>query len=433
MACLRSAILAGLLLNLAGLALAGAAEVPRSLSWVSENARDAGFDRQRLEGLLDSYSEDIAAGKLPGVNLLISRHGQAVLKASLGFSDTEDARPLSLDHLFRLYSMTKPVASVLSLQQIDAGLYALDTPVGAILPEFSRYRVHAGDEGSVSRSDTAAMTVRHLLAHTAGFSAVWNDDPVAMLYRSHGVVEYLPNDFDNSPDSLAEFYRRISALPLLHQPGSRRTYGVSNDVQGVLIERVAGQSLPSVLASALLGPLGMSDTGFCVASCDLHRLVSLYAYQDDGALARVEKGDRSAYQCPVPLTSLSGGLVGTISDYWRFAEALRRGGALDGAEVLSASSTQLLFAPQAGIDEGDSWIQGAEWGLGLAVVVDPARSVRAEVKGNVYWSGSANTSFWIDAEHALVALIFTQVRGQRADYQIQSEFRNRVYSAFTGD
>ena len=422
----RLATLATLLFGIGNPGLADEAEVPRSLSWVSARAGALGFDQHRLEAMLGSYAEDIAAGKLPGVNLMISRQGQVVLKASIGFADVAARRELEFQHLFRLYSMTKPIASVLSLQQAEAGLYTLDGPVEVFLPEFANYKV----QGGVAEGDMAAMTVRHLLTHTAGFSAVWNDDPVARLYRRDGVVEYLPNDFENAPASLAEFYSRISALPLLHTPGTQRTYGVSNDVQGVLIERAAKERLPSLLERALLDPLAMSDTGFCVPQDDLHRLVSLYAYGEDGRLARRESGQDSAYQCPVAMASLSGGLVGSISDYWRFAEALRQGGALDGGRILSLKSTRHLFAPQPDIDEGDEWIQGAEWGLGLAVVVDPARSLRAEVKGNIYWTGSANTSFWIDPEHALVALLFTQVRGSREDYEIQSVFRNRVYAAF---
>ncbi|MCY3987696.1 MAG: serine hydrolase, partial [Gammaproteobacteria bacterium] len=129
------------------------------------------------------------------------------------------------------------------------------------------------------------------------------------------------------------------------------------------------------------------------------------------------------------LTSLSGGLVGTISDYWRFAEALFRRGAYGEARILSPKSVELLFAPQPDVDEGDAWIPGAEWGLGLAIVVDPSKSERAEVRDNVYWSGAANTSFWIDPSNELIALIFTQVRGSHPDFSIQTDFRNRVYSA----
>lgn len=417
-------------ITFADIGLARESDVPVSLFWTPAMAMEMGFDEEKLKALGDAYVQDVRDGKLPGVNLMISRRGRPVLKASIGYGDREDQEALSFDHLFRLYSMTKPIASVLALQQIEAGLYELDTAVGMFLPEFSEPLVHDPEAGA--RKSRSRMTVRHLLTHTAGFTAVWNDDAVARMYEERGVVEHFPNEYENVPASLADFYLRISTLPLLHDPGTHRTYGVSNDVQGMLVERAAGSDLASILRSGVLDPLGMRDASFCVSGQDLDRFASLYTYDEDGNLSRVEAGDETAFECPVALTSLSGGLVGTISDYWRFAEALRRGGAYGEARILSPGSVELLFAPQPDVDEGDAWIPGAEWGLGLAIVVDPSKSERTEVRDNVYWSGAANTSFWIDPSNELVALIFTQVRGSHPDFSIQTDFRNRVYSAFRG-
>lgn len=415
------------LATLANIGFATEPNVPVTLSWTSPDAADLGFDEEELGTLLDSYVQDVRDGRLPGANLLISRQGRAVLKASIGFADREDHVALSFDHLFRLYSMTKPVASVLTLQQIEAGLYGLDTEVGTFLPEFSEPMVY--DAEARTRKSRTQMTVRHLLTHTAGFTAVWNEDAVAGMYEGGGVVEHFPNEYENVPASLSDFYLRISTLPLLHDPGARRTYGVSNDVQGVLVQRAGGSEVASILRSALLDPLDMRETSFCVSRQNLSRFASLYTYDEDGILSRVERGGETAFECPVALTSLSGGLVGTISDYWRFTEALRRGGAYGEARILSPESVKLLFAPQPNVDEGDAWIPGAEWGLGLAIVVDPSKSERTEVRNNVYWSGAANTSFWIDPSNDLVALIFTQVRGSHPEFSIQTDFRNRVYSA----
>ena len=99
--------------------------------------------------------------------------------------------------------------------------------------------------------------------------------------------------------------------------------------------------------------------------------------------------------------------------------------------LLMQKSVALLMRPQPEVDEGEDWIPGTEWGLSLAVVVDPALSERAEVAGNVYWSGAANTSFWVDPANDLVALIFVQVRQGDGELSMQTDFRNRVYSAFS--
>lgn len=407
--------------------LVEASSVPVTLSWISPSSAETGFNEHRLVEMLDAYSQDIRDGKLPGVNLMISRQGQVVLKASIGYSHREARRALLFDHIFRLYSMTKPIAAVLSLQQIEAGLYDLDTTVDEFLPELLQLPVH--DPVSETRERRGRMRVRHLLTHTAGFSAVWNEDAVAKMYRDRQIVEFLPNDYEDPPTSLFDFFSRLTQVPLLHEPGARRTYGVSNDVQGVLVQRAGASDLASLSESQVFDPLDMQDTSFCVSKADLGRFASLYVFNEHGDLSRVEDGAHSAYKCPVAVPSLSGGLVGTITDYWRFAEALRRGGSLGDSRILKRTSTELLFSPQPDVDEGEDWIAGAEWGLGLAVVVEPSKSVRSEVKGNIYWSGSANTSFWIDRTNGLVALIFTQVRGQHREFSIQTDFRNRVYSA----
>ena len=388
-----------------------------------------GFEPTRLDELIDAYVQDVAKGRLPGVNLLIARHGRPVLRASIGFRDLEQGAALAFDDLFRLYSMTKPIAAALSLRQVEQGLYGLDSPVAAFMPELGAARVYRPDAASVPAAN--AMTLRHLLTHTAGFTAEWNEDEVAALYRKHGVVEHQPNAYPNAPASLAEFFARLHPLPLLHEPGARRTYGVSNDVQGVLAKRAAGTDLATLLEALLLVPLGMRDTGFCVAPEQAGRLTALYEAQAGGGWRRMEGGADSAYLCPVAVHSLSGGLVGTIEDYWRFAEALRGGGAFQGRRILQPASVALLMRPQPEVDEGEDWIPGTEWGLSLAVVVDPALSERAEVAGNVYWSGAANTSFWVDPANDLVALIFVQVRRGDGELSMQTDFRNRVYSAFS--
>ena len=418
----------GLALPLAGCDEPPPAPVPVSLRWIAEDALALGFEPSRLDGLIEAYSQDVAAGRLPGVNLLIARQGRPVLRASVGFRDREQGAVLAFDDLFRLYSMTKPIAAALSLRQVEQGLYGLDSPAAAFLPELEAARVYQPDAEPIPAS--APITVRHLLTHTAGYTAEWNEDPVAALYRQRGVVEHQPHSHPDAPASLAELYERLHPLPLAHEPGARRTYGIANDVQGLLVERAAGAALAAVTADLVLSPLGMADTGFCVAPENAGWLAALYEAQKGGGLRRIEGGEGSAYLCPVPVHSLSGGLVGTISDYWRFAEALRGGGEFQGRRILQPASVALLSAPQPDVDEGEDWIPGAEWGLSLAVVVDPAQSKRTEAAGNFYWSGSANTSFWIDPGNDLVALIFTQVRRGDAQLSIQADFRNRVYAAF---
>ena len=211
--------------------------------WVLPAAAALGFSRERLRSLAAQYRRDVASGLLPGVNLLISKSGQPVYKLATGYRDIESRTPLQFDDLFRLYSMTKPVAAVLSLRQIEAGLYQMDTEVTKFLPELSELNAH--HEGSLAAA--SGMTVWHLLTHTSGFTAEWNTDAAAKLYRENFVVESQPHNYASQPLDLKDFVRRISGIPLKHLPGKARTYGVSNDVQGLLIERAANKPLETVV------------------------------------------------------------------------------------------------------------------------------------------------------------------------------------------
>ncbi len=403
------------------------ASVPISQDYIHENADELGFSPSKLNDLRDGFLQDVKTGVIPGANVLIARKGQIVAQFSVGYAHLETKTPLTSDHLFRLYSMTKPVAAAIALQQIDEGAYGLDSRIDTFLPELSQPKVHT-EKGLVDA--VQPVTMRHLLTHTAGYTAEWGWDSVAPLYREKGIVEYATHNYDNAAESLTDFVERLADVPLAHQPGSKRTYGTSNDVQGLFMARVDNTSAEDLFHDRLGRPLGMTDTNFCVDQSDLStRLTSMYR-DEEGTLKLIENGVNSKYACPTKVVSYSGGLAGTISDYYRFAQMLLDNGQFEGKQVMSANSVKLLSTPQQFVHEGD-WIKGADWGLSVAVVTDASKSARAEVNGNYYWSGSASTSFWVDPTNEIVALFFTQVRNSTAKPSIQTRFRNRVYEAFS--
>jgi len=402
---------------------------PVAFEQVSPDAELYGFSASALNQLKQDVIADIEQGLLPGANILIARKGEIIAQYSIGYANKESREPLTPNHLFRLYSMTKPVSAVIALQQIEDGHYTLDTPINTQLPELSNLSVY--QEGANQAPDTP-VTMRHLLTHTAGFTATWGDNPVAKEYVENGVVEYVPHDFKDAASSIEDLVRRLSDIPLLHQPGTARTYGISNDVQGLFMARVDEVSADQVFANRIATPLAMSDTKFCVDQADSARLTSMYTADEQGKINLIEHGENSAYLCPVAVTSYSGGLVSTITDYYKFAQMLANHGKLDDTQILQPSSIALLSQPQDFVEEGE-WIKGADWGLSVAVVTDASKSIRKEVNGNYYWSGSANTSFWVDPSNEIVALMFTQVRNSYITPSLQTRFRNRVYTAFIGD
>lgn len=375
-------------------------------------AERQGFDPARLDAMQMAFEQQVKDGRLPGAVMLVSRRGQIIHEVAVGFADIDAGTPLRTDSLFRIYSMTKPVVTVAALQQIEDGLYTLDTPVTEFLPEFEALQV-VGEDGEL-RPVSATMTIRQLMTHTAGFS-----------YNSYGLVE--------EAESLDAFIAAIAAEPLPHEPGAAFEYGLETDVLGAIVERAAGEPLADILEARIFEPLGMDDTAFCVGERDLARLPDLYAYGEKRVLSVRETADDSRWACPVKMAEGGGGLVSTARDYWRFAEALRLGGVRDGVRILSEESAALLAQPQAGVDEAATtswWMGGTDWGLNMAVVTDASANQWLDVDGNYYWSGAASTYFWIDPANEMTAIFMTQVLRGNHPNTFKDDHRNLVYEAF---
>jgi len=406
---------------------------------MSDNAVGLGFDPAGLSAIIAHYEKTVDDGRLPGAVILIARKGEVVFETAIGYADRESKIPLTIDHLFRIYSMTKPVTAAAVFQQIERGAFMLDTPVAELAPEFSNMTVGAkGEDGSLTFVPALTpMTIRHLLTHTAGFTAAWSGTEIANLYIRDGVYETVPYRLDDRsilPASLTEFAERLGKLPLAHEPGAQMTYGLSSDVLSLVIERVAGDPFDQYLADKIFKPLGMNDTSFCVSAAQKDRLTVLYEYDEDAVLRIVDRAENSVRSCPAGVFSGGSGLVSTAHDYWRFAEALRQGGVFEGTRIMTPQSAELFQEPQNFVDETkiDWWMGGTEWGLSIAQITDPSATDWKDVAGNYYWSGAASTYFWIDPKNEMIAMMFTQVKRNGQPNHFKWNFRDLVYDAFTG-
>lgn len=396
-------------------------------------AERQGFSQEKLNEISAFYEGQVTAGVLPGAVILISRKGEIIFEDVIGYADLEMKKPLKRDSLFRIYSMTKPVITAATLQQVESDRLTLDMPVSEYLPEFENISVGVVDENGAFAQVPAktVMTVRHLLTHTAGFPASWQDSEIGAMYRRDGVYEtnpYTLKDKSMLPKDLDDFVARLARLPLAHEPGAQMTYGLSSDVMGLVIERAAGEKLDAYLNSHIFAPLGMRDTSFCVDEDKINRLANLYAYDEAVRLYLADKAESSVRRCPVGVFSGGSGLVSTAHDYWKFAEALRLGGGV----ILTEKSALQFETPQAFVDESKLgwWMGGTEWGLSVAQVTDPSKTDWKDVAGNYYWSGGASTYFWIDPKNEMVAIMFTQVERNGHPNTLKSDFRNLVYDAF---
>jgi len=377
----------------------------------------------------DYLRNEIATGKIPGAIMLIQQHGVPIYSESFGVRDVASQQPMTENTIFRLYSMSKPITSVLIMMLVEDGKLSLDDPLEKFIPAFAATKV------GVDRSDEAghptlsleplrrSITIRDLLLHTSGITyGIYGDDPARMRYAA---TDLFSGDLDN-----AELADRIAHLPLAEQPGTLWDYGHSTDILGRVIEVVSGKSLLQFERERLLDPLGMTDTAFHVTDAAKQSLI-----------AETMPGDRNI---PPVVTirdprqarhSESGGagMVGTISDYARFAQMLLNGGTFQGRRYLSAETVTRMttdhLGPQSGIARDRYYFPGdaSGFGLGFAVRTRLLGSEPGPI-GEYRWDGVAGTFFWIDPKDDMFVVFMAQTPSQRG--RIQWELRKLVYAAF---
>ncbi len=366
---------------------------------------DVGLSSAGLDSVDAAIAAEVAKGDLAGCITLVARHGKVARITAHGLADIASGRPVAEDTIFRIYSMTKPVTGAAMMVLYDEGRWLPDDPIAKHLPEFEGVRVLTGiaDDGSpLTAPADHPPTLRELLTHTAGFSYGFSEIPVDQLYKAVDVWG-APN--------LAEFSKRLASVPLTYQPGAAWLYSISMDVQGAIIEKLSGQSLPDFYQSRLFAPLGMDDTGFWLEEAERGRFATQYRTSRKGGV-REEPRDLFpfSYFSRPPIASGGGGLVSTIHDYSRFAQMLLNKGGLDGVRVLSPEAIALMSSNhlpaqmmQAGFGVGAQQIRpGFGHGFDCAVFIDPDAAGIPVGKGTFQWDGAAGTWFWVDPANDLI-------------------------------
>ncbi len=341
--------------------------------------------------------------------------GQPVFEDTLGWADVDAQLAMTRETVFRIFSMTKPLTSVAVLQLVERGELSLDTPIAEFFPEFAEQRVLAGD-GPDTVPLERPVTVRHLMMHTSGLTYAFLAEP--SLSRRYAVAQLAAPGEDARTQA-----RKLAALPLMSQPGTRWQYGRSTDVLGALVEAVSGQRLDEYFESHITGPLGMAHTGFVAPSDETSRLARLYG--DDGAGGlRIVAGDRVE---PSPtFCSGGGGLVSTLDDYLRFCRCLANGGELDGVRLLRAETVAEMTRDHLGELPRARMLGSRGFGLGVAVLTEQSAGPQNGAVGGYHWSGMAGTSFFVDPSEELVAVFLVQAW---SDFSFMVRFRKAVYAA----
>ncbi|THD81857.1 MAG: class A beta-lactamase-related serine hydrolase [Phenylobacterium sp.] len=363
-----------------------------------------------------AIGEAVGSGQLAGAVSLLWRDGRVVQTAAVGWRDREADLPMTRDTIFRIASMSKPVTSVAALSLMEAGGFALDDPIARWAPEFHEMRVLRSPTGPLHDGDPAErpITFEDLLTHRSGitYGDFWQG-PIAAAY-----ADLLGGSIDSrvEPD---DWIPRLAGLPLIDQPGRGFHYGASTDLLGLLIARIEGAPLGEVLQKRVFGPLGMRDTGFAVPPEARERRAAAYGFDAGGRLARLKRGVGDAFQEERPdwMSFVSGGqgLWSTVDDYLAFARLFLGEGAVDGVRVLQPETMRLMTTNRlteaqraaAALLNQPVFASGNGFGLGVAVVLDPATALVMRGKGGlgtVGWPGAFGGWWQADPTDGSVAI-----------------------------
>jgi methyl acetate hydrolase len=341
---------------------------------------------------------------VPGVVALVTNRDRVLYRGAFGVADVSTGRALSMDALFRIASMTKPVTSLALMQLVEQGKLGLDDPAEKYLPELIGLKVFESFDPATGeyklRPASKHPTVRQFLTHTSGLAYPFTSE----TWR----------DFKPKPGETYPF-----GGPLLFEPGERWHYSTSTDVVGRLVEVISGQKLEDYFRQHIFAPLNMSDTSYNVPLEKAARLVA--AQQRAGG----RMNGAVVLQSPQPGLTIAapvggGGLASTADDYGRFMRMLLNGGALDGARVLKSETVALMGQNHIGtlgvpalktalprsadftfIADGRD-----KFGLGFLITADQVPGKRSP--GSLSWGGINNTYFWVDPNRGIAGVILMQ-------------------------
>lgn len=346
-----------------------------------------GFSTAGIKAYEQALHALVDEGRLAGVTSLVARKGKVVAFDAYGYKDVAAKTPMTTDTIFRIASMTKPIAGVAMMMLWEEGKWTLDDPVYKHIPEFKDLKV-ATPDGEVAQ--VHPMTMRELMSHTAGFDV------------SSGYEQANLSDGD-----LQAMIDKLAKLPLATQPGTDWRYGPSVNIQGYIVEKLSGLTLDVFLSKRIFEPLKMKDTGFWVAPSKRDRVTRVHTYGPDKKVMLAPSSSADPSRKPVFLSG-SGGLFSTAEDYFRFAQMLLNGGELEGARLIKPSTVQLMrtnvLNPGVQVDLYGPKEAGIGFGLDFAIVMDPAKAATPRGQDSFYWGGAFGTWFWIDPTNEVIVI-----------------------------
>ena len=393
-----------------------------------------GLDGKVMGNIRDYLKEQyVEPGKYVGTLTLVARKGEIAYLDALGFMDRENKKAMQEDAIFSIYSMSKPITSIALMQLYEKSLFRLDDPIHWHIPSWRNLRVYESGlyPNFLTSRPNRHMTIRDLLSHMSGLT-------YDFMLRTNVDAAYRKTKLQATGD-LQAMIDTLAQLPLEFSPGEQWNYSVSTDVCGYLVEHFSGMKLDKYFQKHIFDPLGMEDTGFSCAKEKVDRLASLYEQHPKKGPVLVDPGGaKTARVKKRKMLSGGGGLLSTMSDYYRFCSMLLNQGELDGTRIIGRKTLAMMASNHLPDNKdltemsqsafSETTYQGVGFGLGFSVILDPVKTQSLTDEGEYGWGGAASTVFWVNPKEEMVVIFLTQLLPS-STYQVRRELRSLVYSS----
>ncbi len=399
-----SSILAVLLcINLA------TAQIPKIASPAEVKA--LGFDQKVFDAFENEVEKSIQKKEIAGAVTLVARKGKIVHYEAKGQSQIEANIPMQKDAIFRIASMTKPIATLALLLLVEEGKCNPDEPISKYLPEFASQQIMISKDSIngiliyKTREATKPMLIRHALTHTTG-------QPSAYGGNMPEAYDAIAKNIEKS--TIEIFVKKLARLPLTHEPGEDWIYGSGLLIAGRLIEVISGMPFQDFVQKRILDPLEMKDTHFYLEPKDAPRFTTYYQPDGKGNMSIIDPGSEKSARISGPKTFYSGGggLTSTAMDYFKFCQMVIQDGEYNGVRIAKPATIALMKTDQLPLNidavltiKDDLKNHGFTFGYGIKrreVGVDPRPA------GTISWGGSTGPTFFIDLKHEMVAMVMYQ-------------------------
>jgi len=384
-----------------------------------------------IQSLDAIFRQAVESESMPGVVAVAATDDGIVYEGAFGKRELGKEAPMTLDTVVWIASMTKAITATAAMQLVERGQLSLDRPAADLVPELAAAKVLDGFDPAGHprlRAPKRAITLRHLLTHTAGFAyEIWNTS----------VAQY--QTVTTTP-GITTCTNAALTTPLMFDPGDRWEYGINIDWAGKMVEAASGQRLDRYFQENVFGPLGMKDTSFKLSPSQRARLASVHQRGEDGRLAPIEFG---LPEDPEFLMG-GGGLYGTVPDYIAFARMIMQDGRSPSGQIVRPETVAVMAENHIGgieitplataapplsndVDLFPGMTKG--WGLSFLINGEPVPGGRAA--GSLAWAGLANTYFWIDRDRRVCGVFASQLLPffDHTAVDLFGKFESAVYGA----